>query len=304
MAAISRANELHQLLPGLNALFGEEYNNYENEHEEIYATENSERSFEEELKLSGFGAAPVKNEGSTISYDVAQESFVARYTHETIAMGYSITEEAMEDNLYVSLSGRYTKALARAMAYTKQVKAAFPLNNGFSTAFSSGDGVALFSTAHPLVSGGTNSNRPSSGADLNETSLEDAVIQIGKYTDERGLKIAARPRKLIVPSDLQFVATRLLQSDYRVGTADNDINAIKSGGYLPGGYHVMRRLTDSDAFFVLTDVPDGLKMFQRSPMKKGMEGDFETGNVRYKVRERYSFGVTDWRGIFGSEGAA
>ena len=230
MAAISRANELKQLLPGLNALFGEEYNRYENEHEEIYVTENSERSFEEELKLSGFGAAPVKDEGSAITYDTAQESFVARYTHETIGLGFSIIEEAMEDNLYVSVSARYTKALARAMSYTKQVKAAYPLNNGFSTTFSSGDGVALFSTAHPLVNGGTNSNRPSTGADLNETSLEDAIIQIGKWTDERGLKIAARPKKLIVPSDLQFVATRLLQSDYRVGTADNDINAIKTNG--------------------------------------------------------------------------
>ena len=304
MAAISRANELKQLLPGLNALFGEEYANYENEHEEIYVSENSERSFEEELKLSGFGAAPVKDEGSTISYDTAQESFVARYTHETIAMGYSITEEAMEDNLYVSLSGRYTKALARAMSYTKQVKGAYPLNNGFSTTFSSGDGVALFSTAHPLVSGGTNSNRPSSGADLNETSLEDAIIQIGKYTDERGLKIAARARKLIVPSDLQFVATRLLQSDYRVGTADNDINAIKTNGVIPEGYSVNHYLTDTNAFFITTDVPDGMKHFVRSPMTTAMDGDFETGNVRYKARERYSFGVSDPLGIYGSPGSS
>ena len=299
MAAISRAQELKQLLPGLNALFGEEYATYENEHEEIYVTENSERSFEEELKLSGFGAAPVKDEGSAISYDTAQESFVARYTHETIAMGYSITEEAKEDNLYVSLSGRYTKALARAMSYTKQVKAAFPLNNGFSTTFSSGDGVALFSTAHPLVNGGTNSNRPSSGADLNETSLEDAIIQIGKYTDERGLKIAARPVKLIVPSDLQFVATRLLQSDYRVGTADNDVNAIKTNGVIPEGYTVNHYLTDTNAFFITTDVPDGMKHFVRSPMTTSMDGDFDTGNVRYKARERYSFGVSDPLGIFG-----
>jgi hypothetical protein len=304
MAAISRANELKQLLPGLNALFGEEYANYENEHEEIYVSENSERSFEEELKLSGFGAAPVKDEGSTISYDTAQESFVARYTHETIAMGYSITEEAMEDNLYVSLSGRYTKALARAMSYTKQVKGAYPLNNGFSTTFSSGDGVALFSTAHPLVSGGTNSNRPSAGADLNETSLEDAIIQIGKYTDERGLKIAARARKLIVPSDLQFVATRLLQSDYRVGTADNDINAVKTNGVIPEGYSVNHYLTDTNAFFITTDVPDGMKHFVRSPMTTAMDGDFETGNVRYKARERYSFGVSDPLGIFGSPGSS
>ena len=304
MAAISRAQELKQLLPGLNALFGEEYATYENEHEEIYVTENSERSFEEELKLSGFGAAPVKDEGSAISYDTAQESFVARYTHETIAMGYSITEEAMEDNLYVSLSGRYTKALARAMSYTKQVKAAFPLNNGFSTTFSSGDGVALFSTAHPLVNGGTNSNRPSSGADLNETSLEDAIIQIGKYTDERGLKIAARPVKLIVPSDLQFVATRLLQSDYRVGTADNEVNAIKTNGVIPEGYTVNHYLTDTNAFFITTDVPDGMKHFVRSPMTTSMDGDFDTGNVRYKARERYSFGVSDPLGIFGSPGSS
>ena len=303
MAAISRANELKQLLPGLNALFGEEYNNYENEHEEIYVTENSERSFEEELKLSGFGAAPVKDEGSAINYDTAQESFVARYTHETIAMGYSITEEAMEDNLYVSLSGRYTKALARAMAYTKQVKAAYPLNNGFSTTFSSGDGVALFSTAHPLVSGGTNSNRPSTGADLNETSLEDAIIQIGKWTDERGLKIAARGVKMIIPSELQFTAERLMKSQGRVGTADNDINAVVSMGMVPQGYVVNNYLTDTDAFFIKTDVPNGLKMFVRSPIKTAMEGDFDTGNVRYKARERYSFGFSDPRGIFGSPGA-
>ena len=280
MAAISRANELKQLLPGLNALFGEEYNRYENEHEEIYVTENSERSFEEELKLSGFGAAPVKDEGSAITYDTAQESFVARYTHETIGLGFSITEEAMEDNLYVSVSARYTKALARAMSYTKQVKAAFPLNNGFSTTFSSGDGVALFSTAHPLVNGGTNSNRPSTGADLNETSLEDAIIQIGKWTDERGLKIAAKARKLIIPSDLQFVATRLLQSDYRVGTADNDINAVKTNGVIPEGYSVNHYLTDTNAFFITTDVPDGMKHFVRAPMTTTMDGDFDTGNVR------------------------
>ena len=304
MAAISRANELKQLLPGLNALFGEEYNRYENEHEEIYVTENSERSFEEELKLSGFGAAPVKDEGSAITYDTAQESFVARYTHETIGLGFSITEEAMEDNLYVSVSARYTKALARAMSYTKQVKAAFPLNNGFSTAFSSGDGVALFSTAHPLVNGGTNSNRPSTGADLNETSLEDAIIQIGKYVDERGLKIAAKARKLIIPSDLQFVATRLLQSDYRVGTADNDINAVKTNGVIPEGYSVNHYLTDTNAFFITTDVPDGMKHFVRAPMTTTMDGDFDTGNVRYKARERYSFGVSDPLGIFGSPGSS
>ena len=304
MAAISRANELKQLLPGLNALFGEEYNRYENEHEEIYVTENSERSFEEELKLSGFGAAPVKDEGSAINYDTAQESFVARYTHETIGLGFSITEEAMEDNLYVSVSARYTKALARAMSYTKQVKAAYPLNNGFSTTFSSGDGVALFSTAHPLVSGGTNSNRPSVAADLNETSLEDAIIQIGKWTDERGLKIAAKARKLIIPSDLQFVATRLLQSDYRVGTADNDINAVKTNGVIPEGYSVNHYLTDTNAFFITTDVPDGMKHFVRAPMTTTMDGDFDTGNVRYKARERYAFGVSHPLGIFGSPGSS
>ena len=311
--AISRAQELHQLLPGLNALFGDEYARYDNQHEEIYTTENSERSFEEELKLSGFGAAPVKDEGSAINYDTAQESFVARYTHETIAMGYAITEEAMEDNLYVSLSARYTKALARAMSYTKQVKSVFPLNNGFTNSFQGGDGVNLFTASgdgvtggdgHPLVNGGKNSNRPATAADLNETSLEDAVIQIGKWTDERGLKIAARPRKLIVPSDLQFVATRLLQSDYRVGTADNDINAVKTNGVIPEGYSVNNYLTDTNAFFIVTDVPDGMKMFVRSPMTTNMDGDFDTGNVRYKARERYSFGVSDPLGVWGSPGSS
>ena len=304
MASISRANELKQLLPGLNALFGEEYAQYENEHAEIYATESSERSFEEELKLSGFGAAPVKDEGSAIVFDTAQESFVARYTHETIGMGFSITEEAMEDNLYVSLSARYTKALARAMAYTKQVKAAYPLNNGFSTTFKSGDNVALFSTAHPLVNGGTNSNRPSTAADLNETSLDDAIIQISKWTDERGLLIAARARKLIIPTDLQFVATRLLDSQYRVGTSDNDVNAIVSNGVIPEGYSVNHYLTDTNAFFLTTDVPDGMKHFERTPMQTSMDGDFTTGNVRYKARERYSFGVSDPLGIFGSPGSS
>jgi phage major head subunit gpT-like protein len=304
MAAISRAQELKELLPGLNALFGDEYAQYESEHSEIYVTESSERSFEEELKLSGFAAAPVKDEGSAIVFDTAQESFVARYTHETIGMGFSITEEAMEDNLYVSLSGRYTKALARAMAYTKQVKAAYPLNNGFSTTFSSGDGVALFSTAHPLVNGGTNSNRPSTGADLNETSLEDAVIQISKWTDERGLLIAARVRKLVIPTDLQFVATRLLESNYRVGTADNDVNAIVTNGVIPEGYAINHYLTDTNAFFLTTDVPDGMKHFERTAMETSMDGDFTTGNVRYKARERYSFGVSDPLGIFGSPGSS
>jgi hypothetical protein len=313
MAAISRAQELKQLLPGLNALFGEEYAKYENEHEEIYATENSERSFEEELKLSGFGAAPVKDEGSAISYDTAQESFVARYTHETIAMGFSVTEEAMEDNLYVSLSGRYTKALSRAMAYTKQVKSAFPLNNGFTNSYQSGDGVNLFTASgdgvtggdgHPLVSGGKNSNRPSTAADLNETSLENAIIQISKWTDERGLKIAARPKKLVVPTDLQFTATRLLKSDYRVGTADNDVNAIVTNGVIPEGYSVNHYLTDTNAFFIITDVPDGMKHFVRAAMTTSMDGDFDTGNVRYKARERYSFGVSDPLGIWGSPGSS
>ena len=263
--------------------------------------------------MSGFGAAPVKDEGAAINYDTAQESFVARYTHETIAMGYAITEEAMEDNLYVSLSARYTKALARAMSYTKQVKSVFPLNNGFTNSFQGGDGVNLFTASgdgvtggdgHPLVNGGKNSNRPATAADLNETSLEDAVIQIGKWTDERGLKIAARPRKLIVPSDLQFVATRLLQSDYRVGTADNDINAVKTNGVIPEGYSVNNYLTDTNAFFIVTDVPDGMKMFVRSPMTTNMDGDFDTGNVRYKARERYSFGVSDPLGVWGSPGSS
>ena len=303
MAAISRANQLHQLLPGLNALFGEEYQSYDNEHEQIYETENSERSFEEELKISGFGAAPVKAEGAQILYDTAQESFVARYTHETIAMGFAVTEEAMEDNLYVSLSGRYTKALARAMAYTKQVKAMAPLNLGFTT-FNSGDGVSLFNTAHPLVSGGTNSNRPAVGADLNEASLEDAIIQIGGWTDERGLKIAAQARKLIVPSALQFVATRLLKSEYQPGSANNDVNAIVSTGVLPEGFAVNHYLTDTNAFYLMTDVPDGMKHFVRSPMQTSMDGDFNTGNVRYKARERYSFGVSDPLGIFGSPGSS
>ena len=294
---------LKELLPGLNALFGLEYEKYEDEHTEIYESESSERSFEEEVALSGFDAAPVKNEGSSISYDVAQESFTARYNHETVAMGFAITEEAMEDNLYDSLSARYTKALARAMAYTKQVKAATPLNNGFDS-FQSGDGVTLFSTAHPLVSGGTNSNRPATATDLNETSLEAAVIQISKWTDQRGLLIAARPRKLIVPPDLMFVATRILESELRVGTADNDVNAIMTNGTIPEGYAVNHYLTDTNAFFIRTDVPNGMKHFERAPMTTAMDGDFQTGNVRYKSRERYSFGVSDPLGIFGSPGAS
>ena len=301
--AISRAQLLKELLPGLNALFGMEYARYDDEHTEIYETESSDRSFEEEVKLSGFDAAPVKDEGSAISYDAAQESFTARYNHETIAMGFAITEEAMEDNLYDSLSARYTKALARAMAHTKQVKAVVPLNNGFTTAYSSGDGVALFSASHPLVSGGTNSNTQSTAADLNETSLEAAVIQIGKWTDERGLLIAARPQTLVIPPDLQFVATRVMKSELRPGTADNDINAVRSMGVVPGGTIVNHYLTDTDAWFLLTDIPNGLKHFNRVALETSMDGDFDTGNVRYKARERYSFGVSDPLGIWGSPGA-
>ena len=301
--AISRAQLLKELLPGLNALFGMEYARYDDEHTDIYETESSSRSFEEEVKLSGFDAAPVKDEGSAISYDAAQESFTARYNHETIAMGFAITEEAMEDNLYDSLSGRYTKALARAMAHTKQVKAVVPLNNGFTTAYSSGDGVALFSASHPLVSGGTNSNTQSTAADLNETSLEAAVIQIGKWTDERGLMIAARPQSLVIPPDLQFVAARVMQSELRPGTADNDINAVRSMGVVPGGTIVNHYLTDTDAWFLLTDIPNGLKHFNRVALETSMDGDFDTGNVRYKARERYSFGVSDPLGIWGSPGA-
>lgn len=301
--AISRSQLLKELLPGLNALFGLEYDKYENEHAEIYETENSERSFEEEVKLSGFAAAPVKNEGAAIAYDNAQEAFTARYNHETVAMGFSVTEEAMEDNLYDALSARYTKALARAMAYTKQTKAAALLNNGFTT-FNSGDGVTLFSTAHPTVGGGTNRNRLSTDSDLNETSLEQAVIDIAAFTDERDLLIAARPRKLIVPPALMFVATRLLETDLRVGTADNDLNALKSNGSIPEGYRVNHYLTDPDAFFIMTDVPNGMKHFVRTPMQTSMDGDFDTGNVRYKARERYSFGVSDPLGVFGTPGAS
>lgn len=300
--AISRAQMLKELLPGLNALFGLEYEKYEDEHEMIYETETSERSFEEEVKLSGFGAAPVKAEGAAISYDSAQESFTARYNHETIAMGFSITEEAMEDNLYDSLSARYTKALARGMAYTKQVKAANLLNNGFTT-FNSGDGVTLFNANHPLVNGGVNANRPSVGADLNETSLENAIIEIAAFTDERGLLIAARPTRLIVPPALMFTAERLLETTQRVATADNDINAIRNMGSITGGYAVNHYLTDNNAFFLITDVPNGLKHFQRTAMETSMDGDFDTGNVRYKARERYSFGVSDPLGIYGVPGA-
>lgn len=300
--AISRSQLLKELLPGLNALFGLEYAKYGEEHKEIFETETSDRSFEEETKLSGFGSAPTKAEGSAIEYDNAQEAWSARYTHETVAMGFSITEEAIEDNLYDSLSSRYTKALARAMAYTKQVKGADILNNAFAgTTY--GDGKVLCATDHPLVSGGTNSNRPAVAADLNETSLEAAIIQIAGYTDERGLLIAAKPKKLVIPPSLQFVATRLLETEGRVGTADNDINAIMTNGAVPQGYAVNHYLTDTDAWFLMTDVPNGLKHFVRSPMATSMDADFDTGNSRYKARERYSFGVSDPLGIYGSPGA-
>jgi hypothetical protein len=301
--AISRAQLLKELLPGLNALFGLEYTRYGEEHKEIYEVENSERSFEEETKLSGFSAAPVKNEGQAIAYDNAQEAWTARYNHETIALGFSITEEAVEDNLYDSLSSRYTKALARGMAYTKQVKAASVINNGFNAAYAGGDNVPLFSTAHPLVNGGTNSNTQATAADLNETSLEAAVIQIAAWTDERGLLIAAKPRKLIVPPSLMFVAKRLLDTELRVGTTDNDINALKAMGSIPEGYKVNHFLTDPNGYYLMTDVPNGLKHFVRSPLANSMDGDFDTGNVRYKARERYSFGWSDPLSIWGSAGA-
>jgi hypothetical protein len=301
--AISRAQLLKELLPGLNALFGLEYARYGEEHKEIYEIETSERSFEEETKLSGFSAAPVKNEGSALTYDNAQEAWTARYNHETIALGFSLTEEAIEDNLYDSLSARYTKALARAMAYTKQVKAAAVLNNGFSTNYLGGDGAALFSTSHNLVSGGSNANTPSTQADLNETSLEAAIIQIAGWTDERGLLIAAKPKKLVVPPSLQFVATRLLETELRVGTNNNDINAIKNNGSVAEGYTVNHFLTDTNAWFLTTDVPNGLKHFVRTPLANSMDGDFDTGNVRYKSRERYSFGWSDPLGVWGSSGS-
>ena len=302
--AISRAQLLKELLPGLNALFGLEYAKYGEEHKEIFETETSERSFEEETKLSGFSAAPVKNEGSAIAYDNAQEAWSARYQHETIALGFSITEEAIEDNLYDSLSARYTKALARSMAYTKQIKAANVLNNGFNSSYTGGDGVELFSTLHPLVSGGVNSNEPGTPADLNETSLEAAIIQIAAWTDERGLLIAAKPRKLIIPPALMFVATRLLETELRTATADNDTNAIRAMGAIPEAYAVNNYLTDTDAWFIRTDVPNGLKHFVRTALNTSMDGDFDTGNVRYKARERYSFGWSDPLGMYGSEGAA
>jgi len=301
--AISRAQLLKELLPGLNALFGLEYARYGEEHKEIYETETSERSFEEETKLSGFSAAPVKNEGQAIRYDNAQEAWTARYNHETIALGFSLTEEAIEDNLYDSLSARYTKGLARAMAYTKQVKAAAVINNGFNNGYQGGDGVSLFNTSHPLINGATNGNTPTTAADLNETSLENAVIQIAAWTDERGLLIAAKPKKLIVPPALQFVATRLLETELRVGTTDNDINAIKNNGSIPEGYTINHFLTDTNGWYLTTDVPNGMKHFERTPLQNSMDGDFDTGNVRYKSRERYSFGWSDPLGMYGSPGA-
>ncbi len=302
--AISRAQLLKELLPGLNALFGMEYSSYGEEHKELYEVETSERSFEEETKLSGFSAAPVKAEGTAIAYDNAQEAWTSRYNHETIALGFSITEEAVEDNLYDSLSKRYTKALARAMAYTKQVKAASVLNQAFAAGVTGGDGVSLCNTAHPLVSGGTNSNTFATQSDLNETSLEAAIIQIAGWTDERGLLIAAKGRKLIVPPALMFVAKRLLDTELRVGTSDNDINALRAMGAISGGFSVNHFLTDTNAWFLLTDVPNGLKHFVRTPLQNSMDGDFDTGNVRYKSRERYSFGWSDPLGIFGSAGAS
>jgi hypothetical protein len=301
--AINRAQLVKELEPGLNALFGLEYDRYENEHTEIFDTENSDRAFEEEVMLSGFGQAPVKGEGSSVTYDTAQETFTARYSHETVALAFALTEEAIEDNLYDSLSSRYTKALARSMATTKQVKAANVLNNGFSASFPGGDGKPLMATDHPTLSGGDQSNEPSTAADLNETSLENAMIDISQFVDERGIKVNVQARKLIIPPQLQFVAERVLKTPGRVGTSDNDINALKNMGMLPDGYVVNHYLTDTDAFFIKTDAPNGLKHFVRSAMSTGMEGDFETGNVRYKARERYSFGFSDWRGIYGSPGA-
>jgi hypothetical protein len=302
--AISRSQLVKELEPGLNALFGLEYKRYENQHSEIYAEESSDRAFEEEVMLSGFANAQVKGEGSGVSFDEAQETFTARYTHETVALAFAITEEAIEDNLYDRLASRYTKALARSMSNAKQVKSVEPLIQGLPTTnnFDSGDGVSLFNTSHPTVSG-TFSNTLATQADLNETSLEQSMIDIAAMTDERGLRIAARGVKMIIPSELQFTAERLMKSQGRTGTADNDINAIVSMGMVPQGYRVNNYLTDSDAFYILTDIPNGMKMFNRAPLTTAMEGDFDTGNVRYKARERYSFGVSDPRGIFGVEGA-
>ena len=304
--AISRSKLVKELEPGLNALFGMEYNRYENEHREIFSEESSDRAFEEEVMLTGFGAAPTKNEGAGVSYDTAQESFTARYSHETVAMAFALTEEAIEDNLYDRLSARYTKALARSMAHTKQVKAASVLNNAFNTtgAYNGGDGVSLCNTAHPTAMGPNFSNTPAVAADLNETSLEQGIIDIAGFLDERGLKVAVQARKLVIPKELQFTAERLMKTTLRTATADNDINAIKSMGMVPEGYAVNHFLTDTDAWFLMTDAPNGLKMFNRSPIKTAFEGDFDTGNVRYKARERYSFGWSDPRGIYGSVGSA
>ena len=303
--AISRAQLAKELEPGLNALFGMEYNRYEGQHAEIFDTESSDRAFEEEVMLSGFGAAPTKAEGNAVAFDDANEAYTARYNHETVAMAFSITEEAVEDNLYDKLSGGYTRALARSMAHTKQVKAANVLNNAFTAGASAGgDGVALCATDHPLTNGGTFANEPTTAADLNETSLEDALIKIAGFVDERGLIIALRGMKLIIPRQLQFVAERLMASNLRVGTADNDVNAIKSTGMLPGGYTINDYLTDTDAFFIKSDAPNGLKHFERMPLSTAMDPDFDTGNMRYKARERYSFGFSDPRAVFGSPGAA
>ena len=301
--AMNRAQFASMLEPGLNTLFGLEYDSYPPEYSAVFEANTSSKAYEEDLLLQGFGSAPTKDEGAAISYDSGSQQWTARYQHETVALAFSLTEEAEEDGQYGSIASRYTKALARSMASTKEIKAANVLNNAQTAGFNGGDGVVLLSASHPTTNG-LQSNVLATAADLSETSLESILIQIADMKDDRGLRIAAQGTQLIIPTAYTFVAERLLESQLRTGTADNDINAIKSGGYLPKGYHIMRRLTDSDAFFVQTDVPDGLKMFQRSPMKKGMEGDFETGNVRYKVRERYSFGVTDWRGIFGTEGAA
>jgi len=301
--AMNRAQFASMLEPGLNTLFGLEYDSYPPEYSAVFEANTSNKAYEEDLLLQGFGSAPTKDEGAAISYDSGSQQWTARYQHETVALAFSLTEEAEEDGQYGSIASRYTKALARSMASTKEIKAANVLNNAQTAGFTGGDGVVLLSASHPTTAG-NQSNVLATAADLSETSLESILIQISDMKDDRGLRIAAQGTQLIIPTAYTFVAERLLESQLRTGTADNDINAIKSGGYLPKGYHIMRRLSDSDAFFVQTDVPDGLKMFQRSPMKKGMEGDFETGNVRYKVRERYSFGATDWRGIFGTEGAA
>ena len=301
--AISRAQLAKELEPGLNALFGMEYGRYENQHSEIYTTESSDRAFEEEVMLSGFGAAPVKQEGSGVSFDDANESFTARYNHETIALAFAITEEAVEDNLYDRISARYTRALARSMAHTKQVKAAAVLNNAFDSSVTGGDGKELCATDHPLITGGTFANEPSTAADLNETSLEDALISIAGFVDERGLKIALRGTKLIIPRQLQFTAERLMSSVLRPATSDNDVNALRSMGMLPQGYTVNEFLTDTDAFFIMTDTPRGFLHFERTPLSTNMEADFDTGNMRYKARERYSFGFSDPRCVFGSPGA-